>query len=519
MKTKGKKRRLALLLVLMMALTAIAGCQKAGKDPETNASNAEQTEGIKETAGTDGAAASEEPYELRMIITVPSEVPSDLERIVAAVNEVTQKDLNITLKFEILPFSTFFQQLPLILSGERVDIISCVSAMAPSYIKEGMLLDIGPLMDQYGQGIVDSFGGSEEMARACNLNGLIYGVPLHKDTATQNTIFFRTDILEKHNLDVSGIKSLADLDAFFEQVSKLEPDMWMLAPDNTGNGVLEPVDVLNDRNGVLIDPANSTEVVNLVETDAFREFCSYMFKWYQNGWINTGAASDSESYYSYIKSGQAFAFLSSYGHPLSESDQEANCGGVDLTKVVIDDPLCSTSSMCTWVYCVAASSEKPEKAVEMISYMMNSPEINNLLNWGIEDEDWVYEDEAAGIITYPDGVTAENAKYHLDTGWQLPNQFLCHVWSGNDPDIYQKMEEYNNSAVKSNALGFTFDSSGVANEMAACSNVTGKYFKALICGAVDPEETIPVFVQELKDAGIDVIIAEKQKQLDVFLAK
>ena len=56
-------------------------------------------------------------------------------------------------------------------------------------------------------------------------------------------------------------------------------------------------------------------------------------------------------------------------------------------------------------------------------------------------------------------------------------------------------------------------------EIAACTNVVNKYHKALVCGALDPETTLPQFNQELKDAGIDVIIEEKQAQLDAWLAE
>jgi putative aldouronate transport system substrate-binding protein len=49
--------------------------------------------------------------------------------------------------------------------------------------------------------------------------------------------------------------------------------------------------------------------------------------------------------------------------------------------------------------------------------------------------------------------------------------------------------------------------------------VVNKYHKALVCGALDPEETLPKFNQELKDAGIETIIAEKQSQLDTWLSE
>ena len=35
----------------------------------------------------------------------------------------------------------------------------------------------------------------------CNLNGFVYGLPVHKEIAQQATVFFRTDILEKHQID------------------------------------------------------------------------------------------------------------------------------------------------------------------------------------------------------------------------------------------------------------------------------------------------------------------------------
>ena len=69
------------------------------------------------------------------------------------------------------------------------------------------------------------------------------------------------------------------------------------------------------------------------------------------------------------------------------------------------------------------------------------------------------------------------------------------------------------------AFGFSFDATQVAKEITACTNVVNKYHKALVCGALDPETTLPQFNSELKDAGIDAIIEEKQAQLDAWLAE
>ena len=68
-------------------------------------------------------------------------------------------------------------------------------------------------------------------------------------------------------------------------------------------------------------------------------------------------------------------------------------------------------------------------------------------------------------------------------------------------------------------MGFTFNPEPVSDEMAAITNVKNKYFKALIVGAVDPDEYIPILNDELKQAGIETVVAEVQRQLDEFLAQ
>jgi putative aldouronate transport system substrate-binding protein len=68
-------------------------------------------------------------------------------------------------------------------------------------------------------------------------------------------------------------------------------------------------------------------------------------------------------------------------------------------------------------------------------------------------------------------------------------------------------------------LGFTFDISPVKTEAAAIANVINEYRRAVTCGEVDPDVYIPRFNAALKSAGLDMFIAEKQRQLDTWLAK
>ena len=49
------------------------------------------------------------------------------------------------------------------------------------------------------------------------------------------------------------------------------------------------------------------------------------------------------------------------------------------------------------------------------------------------------------------------------------------------------------------------------------SNVMGEYIASLEYGFVDVDTVLPQFNQALKNAGIDKVIAENQKQFDEWL--
>lgn len=48
--------------------------------------------------------------------------------------------------------------------------------------------------------------------------------------------------------------------------------------------------------------------------------------------------------------------------------------------------------------------------------------------------------------------------------------------------------------------------------------IMNQYRTLLESGSVDPDEVVPEFLRAAKAAGLDAIIAEKQRQLDRFLA-
>ena len=149
--------------------------------------------------------------------------------------------------------------------------------------------------------------------------------------------------------------------------------------------------------------------------------------------------------------------------------------------------------------------------------MYINAEVVNILHFGIEGVNWEEKDD--GCIGYPDGVNAENSTYDIGMTWYFGNTFLAKTWEGDVPVNVEEAVADNNSARTSPALGFTYDSTKVSTEIAAIGNVTSQYLPGLLCGFLDPDETIPEFLDALENAGIGDVIAEKQAQYNSWLTE
>jgi putative aldouronate transport system substrate-binding protein len=97
------------------------------------------------------------------------------------------------------------------------------------------------------------------------------------------------------------------------------------------------------------------------------------------------------------------------------------------------------------------------------------------------------------------------------------NQALLYIYEGGNPDAPKILDEFNQTAVKSPVLGFTYNPEKMKTEIAAISNVVAEFSPGLSSGAVDKDGLYDKFLAKLKAAGVDKLIADKQSQLDEWL--
>lgn len=484
---------LSVLLALMLLVSACGGNSNGGAS--TNAGN----------AGNAGSkAASEEPYEVVYAYHYWGNIPKDLQLVQDEINKISKAKINVTVKLLPINGSAIDQQINLMMtSGEKLDMFAMFNYS--NQVANGKLYPIGQIMEQNGKGIMDALG--QDYYKATKVKGVSYGVPSIRDMARDYGYVIRKDLVEKYNIDLNQVKKFEDLDKIFSVIKEKEPRMAAMDLNRYST-----IDGLGDDFGVLLNNGQSDlKVVNWFATDEYAQYLKTMRKWYQAGYVLKDAATNKEAYETLIKSGKISGVTSNM-KPGFET-QVSRGVGMEMAGVRYTPAVALTGSITNVMLGISAKAEKPEKVVQFLNLMYTDKDIVNLFDWGIEGKHYVKINGQENMIKYPDGVDVENVGYS-GYGWMHGNQLLSYVFEGEDPEVYEKLAEFNNTALKSKALGFSFNAEQVKTEVAASTAALDQYRKPLESGVLDVDKMLPEFLKKLEDAGINKIIKEKQKQLD-----
>lgn len=493
------KKFVAAMLAAMMSVSALSGCGSKDKEADSGKKSSETAE-------------TEDPVHLELYAMSFGGNNDSLEKVNQAVNDYIKPLINADVKLNIINYGSYQQQVNLLMSGEEpVDLMLSTGALTSMLAGQGALTELDEMLDSKGQGIIDVMG--EDVLASCKYGGSTYAVPTNRDLARSMCYYYRADINEELGLGLENAKTLDDIEKCFEIMHEKDPEMAGIAGNNTTN-LLQywDWDPISNNYGVLLNLGEELKVENLYESEGYIDMVNRMHDWYQKGYIYKEITTSTVANPDLFATGKMLGFFAN-GNPTSDNTQSRMLSG-PIEHIELVEPYMSSATVQTACWTIPHNSENPEKAMELLNLMFTDPTLVNLLTYGIEGENYVVKDAEKGIIGYPEGMTAETHTYDNSLGWTWGNMLIGYTWEGDDPDVHQQMIDFNNSAKKSKALGFTFDPTNVENQTTACKNVYDKYTRGLESGAVDPAEALPKFQKELKEAGIDDIIAEKQKQLD-----
>ena len=504
------KRLSAALLAAVLGLT-LGACGGTDTDAGSTGTSTGESAGASSTGGSDGEVVTLKVWGF----TNAAPNTEQIDAVAAAASEITREELGVEIEMT-RNFDAEKANLAMA-SGEEWDLfnIHSFSGGVQALATNGYATPLNDLLAEYGKDILAL--QPEEIRAGSMIDGVLYAIPNNADSARAAGFAMNKAVLDELGIDPETIKTWDDVHDVLVQVKEARPDLYPLVPSWSNGGMQEVIPYHNFAGGAVLEDVftDSTEVVNLYATDAYREFCERMYQWNQEGLIMPDASSSTEDSSAMVAAGKAFGMFTNT-KPGIQGELEKKT----MKEMLVFDltPAYTTTSRIDILWYIAHNSEKPERGVQVLNEIYTNPELANICINGIEGTHFEIKDEEKGIVGFPEGVDGTTTGYP-SYPWAWPNEMISYVWEGDPETIWTDTAAWNEAAIVSPAMGFTWDNSAVLNQVTACKNVEDKYKNALETGSIDPASALPEFLKELEDAGVNDIIAEKEAQFSAWRAE
>lgn len=513
------KRTGAAILCGAMALSLLAGCGGEKQEDETQSNVADSdsnTEQGQENQGEtpEDAGTGEVDHIIVTYLTL-GQTPADLQMVQDAINERSSKDIGVEVELQAISAYDAMSQFPTWLAtGERYDLMMPLLQDLNTYKEQGLLQPLTGLIAENAPYIQQMTDEGWNFASNNTMDGEIWAVSTVPNvTGAGGGFVVKKQYVDAVDFDYEEgrVYTLDELGELFAAIKEKHPEMYPCGQTGAtaSYGYVGMYDAMgaDKSTGVLTD-TDSTTLVDLYETEEYQDYIQHMRDWNLAGYIYPDAAVTDTTQEALVDSGVAAGYFM-VSAPIQTDDTEYM---IRLTEVFQQ-----SQAMGGWV--IPTTAEEPEAAMRFLNYVWENTDIANLIQWGIEGTHYVVLDQEKNLIGFPEGVDETSSGYYNTLGLYGDTRKL-YVWSASqsqaDNDAYTKEAMAN--PMKS--IGVLYSPSAeAATKIAAITAVVAQYQPALETGSVDVDQHYQAFIAELKAAGVDDVIAEKQAQLDEFLSQ
>lgn len=490
-----KKKIFATMLVASMMAGLLAGC---GSTP-ANGGNG---------GGTTTADGKVIINVTRNTFNLATPDSAQVKKVEDAINAYIADKINVQIKLTDIGSGEYIEKTNLALGNNEINLLWTASWESTigtnDLVPRNAVYDITDLLT--GTPLYNSMDAGQW--EATKYDGKIYFIPVYKDNVEGYDLMFRQELVEKYNWDLSSVKKLADIEPMLAD-AKSEGLKYPLLTQKTAMFFRYYIDDFDfftadaKANWVAVD-RDTNEVVNVIQTDEYKEFCTLMAKWAEAGYISeddvTKTTTDTTT--------QTQDWAVSWWTDIPVNAEANDRYKQEVAMVPITDRWAHSTSALGSCYAVTANStpEQAKACIDFMGLLYTDSKLADMYTFGIEGEDFTYDENGQ--------VNQTSEKYHHSM-WESASATIVTPISGepeNKADLYK---DFNGGANTSCAAGFRFDKTSVDAQFSACQNVFEQYGFVLENGGVavaDVESTIAAYQAALDEAGYQDILAEFQKQ-------
>lgn len=483
------KRVLAAGLVAAMTLGMTAGC---GGDAGTST-------GGTETGSTSG---NNEIVTLKWV-TIGREMPTNYDSWVAKVNEYAGEKIGVNIEMEVISWGDWDKRRNVVVStNEPYDIIFGNGNNYTADIKLGAYLDITDMIKTEMPGLTELI--PEDYWTAVEVDGRIYGIPSYKDSALSNYAVWDKELVDEYNIDIASMTTIESLTDTFEMLKKEKNDYPVYVKNDGVYFIFDVYDQIGAGTqilGVRYDDKDARVCFTLEEPDIYSALETF-HEWNQKGIINPDASTLAEArVYNMWRVAQGWesAGATSWGPQM----------GKEVVVQKVGDTILSNETVRGSLNMISANTKYPEKCLQFLDLVNTDTKLRDLFYYGEEGVNFEYTDDG---------------KVHkINEEWPMAGYTQGTFFTVTPPDTdeygqWDEIKALNEQAVASQMLGFTFDTTEVADQLANCREIWLRYRSEVMTGTSDPAKSIPEIKEELMNAGFQEILDEAQAQVDEFMS-
>lgn len=535
-----KKKVLAMVLSLTMVAGMLAGCGNSGGDGgQAPAAGSGSTAGGAGESNDSGNADAGQPASDLEPVTLTwyldGNTVTDDTAVLAEVNAYLQEKLNVTLKPIWGTWGDFDNgAVTALQGGDDVDIYFTCSWSADEYnkfAKDGYWVRLDDpdnnLLEMYASDIWNQL--PQALRDGATINGIdgtgVYALPGWKDYAQQYCWDINVPLLEKYGYTVDDIAN-TDFYGFGDILATVKAgegaDFYPLLVEGfvlermvtnsivvTGDsGTVNLMSYYVDSTDVSKPGPDGNVIQNKFATDEYEKFVKKVREYYLAGYIDPAMAIADQANDKRTQTQQEGAYLiGTQAYSMGYEVQASAERGFEVAMVPCTPAYVDTTAAQGAMMAVSTVSKNPDRAVMFLNLLNTDPYLMTLLEYGLEGVHYTLNDTGEIVLDEEARKTYAPWTNGMGNVTQLP------PLEGQGANFQQEFINFYAQATGIPILGFTFDQTPVEVEMGAAANAAQQYALALSVGSVDPETTLPEFLQKLEDNGIQKIIDEANAQL------
>ena len=418
----------------------------------------------------------------------------------------------------ITAIGDYFQKIPMELASGGEDAPDVVQVFSVSdWANQGYILPLDEYLDKELKPTYDMIKPIMGNGR---VSGQTYMMPRYFGTVLDWKWIYNKDMVDAAGVDVSKVTDINTLGDALAELKVAYPDEHFLVYCDQFNRLYNLETHTSQIGTYTATVGEDTKLVNYYETDAFKNAIYKAYEFRQKGYADPEGSANTLSHDAVVMGGSAKGVIMGHSNDVDSiatmfsttNTYGANFGAVSIG---IDDMMTDTLGIG-----ISHSCKDPASAAKFINLLYTDQFVWDSLIYGAEGQDYVWNEDHTKI-RYPEGLDFNSVPYNC--------MYSCGM-IGNGFDFFLEDESGNETGSNGEygkilfekawippLYGFIPLTTNVMNEVTAVSNVVEQYSNVLMYGDVNPDEKYPEFLQALKDAGIDRIVADYQAQADEWI--